>query len=64
MEASFHQIEVSQTQMGLEETGSVEPANSGETVTSEWPVGGGWGNGEEDDLADVIMSDVWEDLFA
>ncbi|KAI0507709.1 hypothetical protein KFK09_013837 [Dendrobium nobile] len=64
VDASFRQIEVSPTQMGLEETGSMDPANSGETVTSEWPVGRGWAFEQEDELTDVIMSDVWDDLFA
>lgn len=64
VEASFHQIEVYPTQMGLEEAGSVGRTNSVETVTSELPLGGGWGDGEEDVLTDVIMSDVWEDFFA
>ncbi|XP_020586452.1 RING-H2 finger protein ATL65-like [Phalaenopsis equestris] len=61
---SFHQIGFSRTQEGLEETGSVGPENSGETVSSEWSVGGAWGDGDEDELTGVIMSDVWEDLFA
>ncbi|KAK8952562.1 E3 ubiquitin-protein ligase RING1-like [Platanthera zijinensis] len=74
MEASLRQIlgspwvaaspAVSPTQMGLEEMGSTGPANSGETVTSEWHINGSWGGLEEAEVADAMLYDVWEDVFA
>ncbi|KAG1334219.1 E3 ubiquitin-protein ligase RING1 [Cocos nucifera] len=58
-------VEASPTQMALAETGSAGPATSGETVSSEWPLGGGGGpaGGRVDDEGDAVMSDIREDLF-
>lgn len=74
MEASFREIMgapwatagavVSSSQMGMVETGSVGLANSGETVTSGWQIGGGWGGVEEAELSDAMISDYWEDVFS
>ncbi|KAG0492367.1 hypothetical protein HPP92_005765 [Vanilla planifolia] len=69
LEASIRQIlqvrvamavEVSPSQIGMDEIGSMGSASSGETVSSDWPVGSVWGAGEE---ADAIFSDVWQDFF-
>lgn len=58
-------VEASPTQMAQAETGSAGPATSGETVSSEWPIGGGGGpaGGRVDDEGDAVMSDIREDLF-